>query len=102
MLRNAPRFREISDVVFEILDGVTWMGHNIPFDIRIISMEFERIGRTPPRPLASAPLLPIHITLFFHSTFSFFSSLFPSSLFLFQSLTPIRFFATHTALVQEI
>ncbi|KAF5730166.1 hypothetical protein HS088_TW20G00538 [Tripterygium wilfordii] len=48
---SAPPFADISDVVYDLLHGRIWAGHNIiRFDCKRIREAFEEINRPPPEP----------------------------------------------------
>ncbi|HUD11937.1 MAG TPA: exonuclease domain-containing protein [Candidatus Saccharimonadia bacterium] len=40
---DAPRFTDIADELAEILDGATFVAHNVRFDHSFLKMEFERL-----------------------------------------------------------
>jgi DNA polymerase-3 subunit epsilon len=47
MVRQAPTFAEICDQLLGVLDGRVFVAHNVAFDWRFLTMEFERaMGRT--------------------------------------------------------
>lgn len=51
MVERAPKFQEIADRVFDLLDGRVWVGHNIGyFDIPLLNAEFAACKRKPPKP----------------------------------------------------
>lgn len=52
-LADAPPFRDVADMVYDVLHGRVWAGHNIVhFDSMIIRDAFAEIGRPPPQPKA--------------------------------------------------
>lgn len=51
MVARAPSFRSVAQKIFEMLDGRTWLGHNIVrFDIPQLTKHFEAAGLRTPRP----------------------------------------------------
>jgi DNA polymerase-3 subunit epsilon len=48
MLRGAPRLREVTDELADVLDGSVVCAHNIDFDWPFIAIGLQRAGRTPP------------------------------------------------------
>lgn len=46
MLRDAPMFEDIAEHVAALLDGAVVAAHNLPFDRRLLSREFDRAGIT--------------------------------------------------------
>ncbi|KAE8655887.1 Protein NEN4 [Hibiscus syriacus] len=49
---NAPRFEQVADKIFNLLNGRIWAGHNIQrFDCVRIKEAFADIGRPPPVPV---------------------------------------------------
>lgn len=44
MLQRAPRFHEIAKRIVEITEGCILVGHNVPFDYRMLRQEFLRLG----------------------------------------------------------
>ena len=52
MLSDAPKFADVADRVYAMLNGKIWMGHNISsFDNTILASAFVEIGRQPPLPM---------------------------------------------------
>lgn len=59
-LADAPPFRDVADMVYDVLHGRVWAGHNIVrFDSMIIRDAFAEIGRPPPQPKAMIDTLPL-------------------------------------------
>lgn len=59
-LADAPPFRDVADMVYDVLHGRVWAGHNIVhFDSMIIRDAFADIGRPPPQPKAMIDTLPL-------------------------------------------
>ena len=51
MVARAPSFRSVAPQIFDLLDGRTWLGHNIlRFDIPQLTKHFEAAGLRAPRP----------------------------------------------------
>lgn len=46
-LDNAPLFDDVAGTIYELLAGTTFVAHNIQFDYRFLSQEFERVGYPP-------------------------------------------------------
>jgi len=44
MLQRAPRFHELAKRLIEITEDAVIVGHNVPFDYRMLRQEFERLG----------------------------------------------------------
>lgn len=44
MLQRAPRFHELAKRLIEITENAVIVGHNVPFDYRMLRQEFERLG----------------------------------------------------------
>ena len=44
MLIDAPEFHEIAKIIVEMTEGRIFVAHNVNFDYKFISMEFERLG----------------------------------------------------------
>ena len=60
MLASAPTFEDIHEMVYEMLNGKIWVGHNIlNFDKLRIQESFERIGKVPPVPVGFIDTLPL-------------------------------------------
>lgn len=60
LVASAPLFHEVADIVFRILHGRVWAGHNIlRFDCLRIQEAFEEIGRPPPQPRGTIDTLPL-------------------------------------------
>ncbi|CAN6300220.1 unnamed protein product [Urochloa humidicola] len=60
LVARAPPFRDVADVIYGILHGRVWAGHNIRrFDSVVISEAFAEIGRPPPRPTGMIDTLPL-------------------------------------------
>lgn len=41
---DAPRFGDVAGRLIQLLSGRTLVAHNLPFDLRFLSAEFERLG----------------------------------------------------------
>jgi DNA polymerase III epsilon subunit-like protein len=53
MLARAPRFEQVADHIFAMMNDQVWCGHNIvAFDNEVLRKQFERVGRVPPKPRA--------------------------------------------------
>ncbi len=52
-----PLFAAVADEVWALLDGALVVAHNLPFDRRQLTCEFERVGKRWPRTLAEADTL---------------------------------------------
>ena len=51
MVARAPTFRSVAQQIFDLLDGRTWLGHNIVrFDIPQLTKHFQAAGLSPPQP----------------------------------------------------
>jgi DNA polymerase-3 subunit alpha len=47
MVEDKPPFREVADQIARMIEAApVIIGHNIAFDVEIVDIEFERIGRT--------------------------------------------------------
>ena len=44
MVADAPRFAEVAQDILDITEGTIFVAHNVNFDYKVISGEFERIG----------------------------------------------------------
>jgi len=44
MLKNAPRFEDISDELFSLLQDNIFIAHNVGFDYSFMQSEFKRLG----------------------------------------------------------
>lgn len=44
MVRNAPKFHELAKRILEITNQCILVGHNVPFDFRMLQQEFHRLG----------------------------------------------------------
>ena len=44
MVRNAPKFYEITDAILKITEGTIFVAHNVSFDYNIIKHEFQTLG----------------------------------------------------------
>lgn len=44
MLKNAPKFRDISKKIMDITNNCTLVAHNADFDYRVLKNEFTNIG----------------------------------------------------------
>ena len=44
MVRNAPKFYEITDAILKITEGTIFVAHNVSFDYNIIKHEFNTVG----------------------------------------------------------
>jgi len=52
-VRGQPRFSQIVEEVFNLMDGAVIIGHNVrQFDLQMLSQECLRTGRLAPRPFA--------------------------------------------------
>jgi len=52
-LENAPSFEEVAPMIYDMLNGRIWAGHNIiSFDNNCIKESFDRIGVPPPVPFS--------------------------------------------------
>lgn len=50
-IEHAKSFIEYAEIIYKIMDGHTWIGHNISnFDIPVLIKEYDRIGQNPPLP----------------------------------------------------
>ncbi|XP_026429487.1 protein NEN4-like [Papaver somniferum] len=59
-VRTAPKFEDVADRIFGLLDGKVWAGHNIHrFDCPRIREAFVAIGRAPPVPVGTIDSLGI-------------------------------------------
>ncbi|CAL4923684.1 unnamed protein product [Urochloa decumbens] len=59
-IATAPPFRDVADIIYGILHGLVWAGHNImKFDSMIIWEAFAEIGRAPPQPKGMIDTLPL-------------------------------------------
>ncbi|CAL4915429.1 unnamed protein product [Urochloa decumbens] len=59
-IATAPPFRDVADIIYGILHGRVWAGHNImKFDSMIIWDAFAEIGRAPPQPKGMIDTLPL-------------------------------------------
>ncbi|CAN6284027.1 unnamed protein product [Urochloa humidicola] len=60
LVARAPPFRDVADVIYGILHGRVWAGHNIVrFDSVVIWEAFAEIGRPPPQPTRMIDTLPL-------------------------------------------
>ena len=60
LLADAPKFEQVADIIFELMDGKIWIGHNIlSFDRRVLKSCFEKIGKR--APVAAACLDTLHL-----------------------------------------
>jgi len=60
MLRNAPKFEQVAQTIFDLLDGQIWCGYNIiSFDNEKLRKEFEKIGGAPPKPSSIVDVYPL-------------------------------------------
>ncbi len=54
MLKDAPKFADVADKIFTVLNGRIWAGHNINrFDIPHINKAFKKIDRPAPIPFST-------------------------------------------------
>jgi hypothetical protein len=54
MLKDAPKFAEVADAIYNVLNGRIWAGHCINrFDIPHINKAFKKIGRPAPTPVST-------------------------------------------------
>lgn len=47
MVKHAPRFADVCDQLLGVLEGNTFVAHNVNFDWRFLSAEIERVTRRP-------------------------------------------------------
>jgi len=47
MVKSAPKFEEVAQMVHAMLEGTVFVAHNVNFDWPFINAEFERVGLTP-------------------------------------------------------
>jgi DNA polymerase III epsilon subunit-like protein len=60
MLKDAPTFDKVADVIYNLLHGKIWAGHNITsFDNKSIQREFQKLGKSAPQPVGIIDTLPL-------------------------------------------
>lgn len=60
ILKEAPKFTEVADKIFTVLNGRIWAGHNInKFDVPHINKAFKKIDRAAPVPFSTIDTLPL-------------------------------------------
>lgn len=60
MLKDAPKFAEVADAIYNVLNGRIWAGHCINrFDIPHINKAFKRIDKPAPVPFSTIDTLPL-------------------------------------------
>ncbi len=60
MLKDAPKFAEVADSIFNVLNGRIWAGHNINrFDVHHINKAFKKIDKPAPAPFSTIDTLPL-------------------------------------------
>ncbi len=56
-VKQAPTFNQIADDLYDILDGATFVAHNVRFDYSFLKQEFKRLNRSfLPKQLCTAKL----------------------------------------------
>jgi DNA polymerase III epsilon subunit-like protein len=65
MVEDSPKFKDIAHMVYFLLHGKMWIGHNIrAFDIPVLEKNFAKLGFPSPQPRVVVDTLPLLRDLF--------------------------------------